>query len=504
MNNPAHMDEAPPTEENPQDSVKTINPVLEPYRELPRNLEVEQALLGAVFVGGAVVLDKVSGFLKAEHFYEPVHERIYQACLTLHHKNQGFNPVKLKTYFENADELRDVGGAAYLVRLAASAATIINAEDYGRTIHWMWKRRRVIEVCAELSELAYIHELEIGADVNVELVDYVEDATDILEGLSLRSGGDGLPPYSFSEAVDLATESMRCAHEGGGTVGTSSGLADLDRKIGGFVPGDLVILAGRPSMGKTALALHFAKACAKGGKTAHFFTLESSARRLSMRALAMLAADMGFDVAYADAWQGRLNMADRSVMQQAGELNRSLPLFIHDVSQLSPAQLKGRLRRAAKSGEIGLVIVDYLQIMTPPFRKNYQSNRTGDVTELSRALKSIAKQFDVPLIALSQLSRLVESRDNKRPLLSDLRESGALEQDADMVLMVYRHIYYLEKHRPKKNTPAYAEWELEMAECLNQVEVLICKQRDGPSGIGIKIYGNMPSNDFRDLGHGQR
>lgn len=484
MTQPAHMDEAPPIEANPEDTPALAD---QGHRQLPCNIEMEQELLGAILVNNAA-MDKVL-FLKPEHFFEPVHGDIFAACATLIEKGQTADPVRLKPLFASHEGLEDVGGTAYLVRLCSSTAAVISAMDYGREIYNMARRRLLIGLSQELGAAAQ----DFACDVD-ELIGQMETELDELIPETSDSGA-----VAFTDVVDIGLEAMRAAHEEGGKVGVSSGLTDLDDKIGGFVPGDLIYLAGRPSMGKTALALSFAKTAAKAGEPVHYFNLESSTRRLSMRSLAMLAADMGFNVAYADAWQGKMDMTDRGTMQQAGELNRSLPLFIHDVSELSASQLKGRLRRAKLAGNIGLVIVDYLQIMTPSYRKGYQSNRTGDMTELSRALKSIAKQFDAPLIALSQLSRLVESRENKRPLLSDLRESGALEQDADVVLMVYRHIYYLEKQEPKKFTTAHTEWDLEMTECRNQVEVLIPKQRDGPSGIGITIYGNMPSNDFRDL-----
>lgn len=475
MNQPAHIDA-------PSQDME--------FRELPHNLEVEQALLGAILVNNAA-MDKV-GFLKPEHFHEEVHGRIYDACASMIEKGQTADPVRLKNYFDADEGLKDVGGASYLVHLAASAATIINAREYGQDIYDLWRRRGLIALSEELRATAHDH----GCDVD-ELITQAESVLDEFIPDTVDSA-----PICFSDTVDRALSAMRAAHEDGSRAGVSSGLTDLDRKIGGFVAGDYIVLAGRPSMGKSALALSFAKVCAKDGKEVHLFNLESSDERIGMRALSMLAADMDFEVHYADAWQGRMDMTDRGTMQQVGELNRSLPIFIHDVSQLSPSQLKSRLRRASRRGEIGLVIVDYLQIMSPPQRQNYQSNRVGDITELSRSLKSIAKQFKVPLIALSQLSRNVEQRDDKRPLLSDLRDSGAIEQDADMVLMVYRHAYYLEKQRPRNGTPEYEAWEVEMTECQNVMEILIGKQRDGPSGIGVKIYARMQNNSFRDLSHG--
>ena len=462
------------------------------FRTLPHNDEAEQALLGALLVNNEKA-HIVSGFLLDEHFYQPIHGRIYDAILKLVERGQMANPVTLKHYFENDDALTDIGGAQYLARLAGSTVTIINAEDYARTIHDLALRRSLIA---------------LGEDVVNEAADYKIDAPAIqqIEEAEQRLfvlAESGQPEGGFRPLADSLTGAitmMEGAYKGdAGMSGVSTGLIDLDNLLGGLHPSDLVILAGRPSMGKTALATNIAFQAALdyrvepgedgedkrvAGAVVGFFSLEMSAEQLASRLLAE-ATGISSD----KLRRGELTKDGfHSLVEASRKLSRA-PFFIDDTPALSVAALRTRARRLLRTQKLSLIVVDYLQLLRPSGRMRHDS-RVQEIGEITQGLKALAKELNVPVLALSQLSRAVEQREDKRPQLSDLRESGSIEQDSDVVMFIFREEYYLERSEPTKRADEaedrfaerYERWTNRLQEVAGTAEVFIAKQRHGPIG----------------------
>ena len=468
------------------------------YRTAPHNVEAEQDLLGAILVNNDAAA-KVSDFLKPEHFAEDVHRRIYQAAITLVERGEIADPVTLKSYFDRDSALADIGGSQYLARLAASATTIINAENYGRLIYDLAMRRELILLGEEIVNIAYDSELEETSQSQIE------NAEQKLFSLAENGSHEGaLMPVRM--AVDETLKSIEEAFQrDGNLVGVTTGLKDMDGKLGGLHKSDLLILAGRPSMGKTSLATNIAYNAAKayhasGGKegaVVGFFSLEMSAEQLVGRVLAEATEISSEKLRRGDLTDDEF--ANKLVPQSA--LISELPLYIDDTPALSIAALRTRARRLKRSHGLGLIVVDYLQLMKGSGRR--QDNRVQEISEVTQGLKAVAKELDIPVIALSQLSRQVENRDDKRPQLSDLRESGSIEQDADVVMFVYREAYYEERKAPTEGTPEHADWQDRMSRLHNLAEVIIGKQRHGPIGI-IKLhfkpeftrFGNYISEDY--------
>ncbi|MCR9212628.1 MAG: replicative DNA helicase [Proteobacteria bacterium] len=468
------------------------------YRSAPHNLEAEQDLIGAILVNNEAA-SKVSGFLLPQHFTEEVHSRIYEAATTLIERGEIADPVTLKSYFDNDSALSDIGGSQYLARLAASATTIINAEDYGRLIYDLAMRRELIILGEEIVNTAYDSDLEETSQSQIE------EAEKKLFSLAENGAHEGaLIPVRV--AIGEALQSIEEAFQrDGNLVGVTTGLRDMDGKLGGLHASDLLILAGRPSMGKTSLATNIAYNAAKayhssGGKegaVVGFFSLEMSAEQLVGRILAEAT-----EISSEKLRRGDLSddeFANKLVPQSA--LLSELPLYIDDTPALSIAALRTRARRLKRSHGLGMIVVDYLQLMKGSGRRS--DNRVQEISEVTQGLKAVAKELDIPVIALSQLSRQVENRDDKRPQLSDLRESGSIEQDSDVVMFVYREAYYEERKEPSEGTPEHAEWQERMARLHNMAEVIIGKQRHGPIG-NVKLhfkpeftrFGNYISDDY--------
>ena len=478
------------------------------HRSPPHNLEAEQALLGAILVNSEAA-QKVQDFLQPEHFYEPVHGRIYEAVLKLLDKGQTVDTVKLKPFFEHDEGLKDVGGPSYLVRLAASAATIINAEDYGRVIHSMAVRRSLIGIGQDIVFAAY------DAPVDEETEDQISEAEkqlfDLAELGQVQSGAQ-----TFSKALRTAVDAIESAFQDPDKLaGVTTGLKGLNEKIGGMHKSDLMILAGRPAMGKTALATNLAFNAAQRyhedrlagtepdkskGAVVGFFSLEMSADQLAARILSD-RANMFYEgagmIESHSMRQGKISEAQFEAIARAAMEMEELPLFIDDTPALTIAGLRTRARRLKRQHNLGLVVVDYLQLLRGSGRGGNE-NRVQEVSEITRGLKSLAKELHVPVLALSQLSRTVEQRENKRPMLSDLRESGSIEQDADMVMFVYREEYYLEKDMPgESEVDKMAEWQQKMDAVLGKVELIIGKQRHGPVGT-VPLHFSKESTRFTD------
>ena len=458
--------------------------------ELPHNFDAEQALLGAILINNDAY-NRVSEFLEPDHFYDPVHGRIFAACRTLIERHQVANPVTLKPLFEADDALADVGGAKYLARLAANAVTVINAGDYGRTVFDLHLRRRLIQLSLEIRDNAFDPDLDSDATRQIEAVEQ--------QLFDLATTGEYEGGFrSFTDVLTRAIEIAEAAYKREGRlVGTATGFTDLDKLLGGLQNSDLVILAGRPSMGKTALATNIAYNAARASRTetdesgqtkvvdgavVGFFSLEMSAEQLATRILSE-ASRVGSD----KIRKGDLSNADFQRVVEANQELAQIPFFIDDTPALSVAQLRTRARRLKRQHNLSMVVVDYLQLLRSSSVRA-TDNRVQEISDITRGLKALAKELDLPVLALSQLSRAVEQREDKRPQLSDLRESGSIEQDADVVAFIYRPEYYLSRQEPEQpGTEEYEKWQIRMEEVHNIAEVIIGKQRHGPTGT-VKLH----------------
>ncbi len=454
------------------------------FRQPPHNLEAEQALLGAVLVNNEA-LDRVSGFLSPQHFFDPLHGRIYETLAALIHAGKTATPTTVKTFFENTEPIdANMTVPQYLGRLAANATTIINAAEYGRTVYDLATRRALIVIGEDLVNTAYDSTVDQPPKVQIE------EAEGRLYGLAEQNKyGQGFE--SFHSALTTAISMANSAFQRAGHLsGASTGLSDLDNKLGGLQRSDLIILAGRPSMGKTALATNIAYNVAKayrserqpdgtdtvtdGGRVG-FFSLEMSAEQLATRILAEQS-----EISSEKIRRGMIDETEfRKLSEVAAEM-ASIPLFIDQTGGITIAQLCARARKLKRQHGLDLLVVDYLQLLSGSRRGD--SNRVQEITEITTGLKALAKELVVPIIALSQLSRQVENREDKRPQLSDLRESGSIEQDADVVMFVYREEYYVERTKPAEGTAEFSEWMAKMSLVTGKAEVIIGKQRHGPVG----------------------
>jgi len=447
------------------------------YRRTPGSEEAEQALLGAILINNEAY-GRVSGFLKGEHFLLPVHGRIFDAIDAVIERGQIANPVTLKPYFENDAALADLGGAQYLARLAASAVSVINAEHYGRMIQDLALRRNLIQIGEEMVNIAY------DSPVEEPGTKQIEDAEQALFELAEHGKRDA-GPRPFAQTLTLAVKMAEAAKQREGLLsGVTTGLKDLDKKLGGLHRSDLVILAGRPGMGKSSLATNIAFAAAKArsergdkeGAAAAFFSLEMSSEQLAARILAEQV-----EISSEKLRRGMLDQNEFGRLVQTSQAIERFPLFIDDTPALSISALRTRARRLKRTQNLGLIVVDYLQLMRPSGRRPVE-NRVLEISEITQGLKALAKELDVPVLALSQLSRAVESREDKRPQLADLRESGTIEQDADVVMFIYREEYYHAQKEPAIDNPEYEKWKAKAETLHGQAEVIIGKQRHGPIG----------------------
>ncbi len=470
-------------------------------REAPHNLEAEQALLGAILVNN-LALNHVSDRLRPEHFYEPVHMRIYEAILRLHDKGQIANPVTLRHFFDRDETLADIGGGEYLARLAGAAVTVINVTDFSEILYDLALKRQLIELGEGLVNEAYDQRIEVPA------MEQIEAAEQSLFNLSAHGERQsGFRPFAHSGGLAM-TKAEFAFRNKGQVVGVSSGLRDLDRLLGGMQKSDLLILAGRPSMGKTALATTIAYQAAlkfmSRTQEAHekplsvgFFSLEMSAEQLATR---ILSARTGINSS--QILRGDMEHSQFSELIEANRELTALPMFIDDTPALSISALRTRARRLKRVHNVGAIVVDYLQLVRAMHITN-QTNRVQEVSEITQGLKAIAKELDVPVLALSQLSRAVEQREDKRPQLSDLRESGSIEQDADVVMFVYREEYYLMRKKPDESHPAFNDWQSQMERAHGVAEVIVAKQRNGPIGnVRLQFFADQTRfDDLEDESH---
>jgi replicative DNA helicase len=461
-------------------------------REPPHNFEAEQALLGAILVNNAAY-QRVAEFLRPEHFADPLHGKLFDSIGKLIERGQVVSAVTLKTYVEQDEDMKAVGGATYLARLAAASVHVINAGDFGRAVHDLYLRRQLIDVGGSMVNEAF------GSDVDETALQQIEVAEKKL--YDLASSGQiegGFKP--FRTALTEATVAAEAAyHRVGQLTGVATGLSQLDRLLGGLHRSDLIILAGRPSMGKSSLATNIGFNAARAykeeivdgspkvvdGAVVGFFSLEMSAEQLATRMISEQA-----EIPSEKIRKGELISADFDRVLGVSHELEHLNFFIDDTPALSIAALRTRARRLKRTHGLGLLIIDYLQLLAPSGRTR-QENRVQEVSEITRGLKTLAKELDVPVIALSQLSRAVEQREDKRPQLADLRESGSIEQDADVVMFIYRDEYYLMREEPKRRDNETSEhfnqrhddWKQRCEQNYGKAEVIVAKQRHGPVGI---------------------
>ncbi len=470
------------------------------FRSQPHNVEAEKALLGAIFIDNRA-FEKVADFLQPQHFFVPQNGGIFKACARLIERGQIADPVTLKTLFEHDEDLVDIGGAAYLADLAASAATVINAGEYGRILHDLYLKRQLIALGQDVVNDAFGAEVDETADQQIEKTEhrlFELAATGEFEG--------GFRP--FKDTLLDAIKMAEAAHKREGRLsGVPTGLRDLDKLLGGLHRSDLVILAGRPSMGKTALATNIAFNAAytnrrtqDDGAVVGFFSLEMSAEQLASRIISEQT-----NISSDRMRKGELTNDEFNRLAVGSQELYATPIFIDDSPALSVAQLRTRARRLKRTEKLGLIVVDYLQLMSPGPASRHDG-RVQEISEITRGLKTLAKELDVPVLALSQLSRAVEQRDNKRPQLADLRDSGTIEQDADVVMFIFREEYYLERDQPLQRVDEkedhfhdrYGRWELRRDAVKNKAEVLVAKQRHGPTG-SVNLFFEGAFTRFGDL-----
>ena len=452
---------------------------------LPHSIEAEQQLLGAILTNNDVY-DRIAALVRAEHFFEPTHRRIFEICAARIQKNALASPVTLKAFLEDDAGLKELGGPAYLARLAGAAISAFAARDYAQMIYDLAVRRELIGLGRDIAARA--------AQVAVE--DEPREQITEAEQRLYKLGEQGVSERGFQAFLKAVTDAVNVANAAyqrdGGLAGLSTGLADLDRKLGGLHPSDLLILAGRPSMGKTSLATNIAFNIAKThrrgrlpdgtegsveGGVVGFFSLEMSAEQLAARILSEAA-----EVPSEQIRRGDMTEAEFRRFVEAAKALEACPLYIDDTPALPIAQVAARARRLKRTHGLDVLFVDYLQLLRGGGRGS--DNRVQEVSEITQGLKAIAKELNIPVVALSQLSRQVENREDKRPQLSDLRESGSIEQDADVVMFVFREEYYREREKPgDHDLEAMAKWQGVMEQVHGKAEVIIGKQRHGPIGV---------------------
>jgi len=445
-------------------------------RPVAVELEVEQAILGAVLVDNRR-LEALTTLLREEDFSEPLHQRTYATMLKVWEQGRAVTPLTLKAVMQNDPGLAEIG-LDYFVTLAQAAPAITNIKELARIVHDAAIRRELFRIGEQLSNDA----IEVNVDQPPRAI--VENAEKALYRVAENSKyGEG--PLDFAESLRRAVEHAERAQLRGGRIsGITSGFTDIDNLLGGLQPSDLLIIAGRPGMGKTALGTNMAFNAARiyqqdlmageetpRGAPVLFFSLEMAAQQLSARILSQET-----EIEMGHIRNGRFSDQEWDRFVNTMTQLSTIPLYIDDTGGISIAQIAARARRLKREKNIGVIMIDYLQLVEPSRR---QENRVQEITEVTKGLKALAKELNVPVIALSQLSRGVDSRDDKRPVLSDLRESGSIEQDADVVMFVYREEYYLKSREPDVNTPEHAKWMEKLERATNQAEVLVEKHRHG-------------------------
>jgi replicative DNA helicase len=442
------------------------------FKELPNNIEAEQAVIGSILVSNDI-FDEISTIISSINFYDPMHQKIYEAIESLVYKGMLANPITLKNYFE--DEKDDLNVPEYLVKITKFSTSVRQAVEYSKIIYDMFVRRELIKISEQTIDSAKLNEL----DTNGQTI--IENSERLLFDLA-EKGSFNSSLVKFDEAMKQTIEMASAAYKNEeGIVGVPTGLRDLDDKLGGLHQSDLIIIAGRPSMGKTSLATNIAFNAAQklqdSGKKSSiaFFSLEMSSEQLSTRIISEQARISSNDIR-----RGRISDEQFDKFLETSKNIAELPLYIDETPAISIAAMSNRARRIKRLFGLDMIVVDYIQLMRgTTFNKD---GRVQEISQITQGLKAIAKELAVPVVALSQLSRQVEQRDDHKPQLADLRESGSIEQDADVVMFVYREGYYLQRKEPREATVEHAEWQAKMNEVAHLAQIIIGKQRHGPIG----------------------
>ncbi len=466
---------------------KNLSIVKDQFKELPNNIEAEQSVIGSILVTNEI-FDEINMIVSSANFYDPMHQKIFAAIESLIYKGMLANPITLKNYFK--DENDELNVPEYLVKITKFSTSTRQATEYSKIIYDMFVRRELIKISEQTIDTAKLN------DLNTSGQNIIENSEKLLFNLA-EKGSFNSSLIKFDEAMRQTIEMASAAYKNEeGIVGVPTGLKDLDDRLGGLHKSDLVIIAGRPGMGKTALATNIAfnasKKLQENGKKScvAFFSLEMSSEQLSTRILAEQSRIKSNDIR-----RGRISDDQFDKFLETSKNISELPLYIDETPAITIAAMSNRARRIKRIHGLEMIVVDYIQLMRGSF--NYKDGRVQEVSEITQGLKAIAKELSVPVVALSQLSRQVEQRDNKKPQLSDLRESGSIEQDADVVMFVYRESYYLENKEPRPATVEHAEWQAKMNEVSNLAEIIIGKQRHGPTG-NIMLEFEAMFTKFKD------
>ncbi len=446
--------------------------VKDKFKELPNNIEAEQSVIGSILVTNEI-FDEISTIVSSVNFYDPMHQKIFNSIENLIYKGMLANPITLKNYFE--DEKDDLNIPEYLVKITKFSTSSRQAIEYSKIIYDMFVRRELIKISEQTIDNAKINDLDTNGQ------NIIENSERLLFDLA-EKGSFNSSLIKFDDAMKQTIEMASAAYKNeGGIVGVPTGLRDLDDKLGGLHQSDLIIIAGRPSMGKTSLATNIAFNAAqkiqenKKRSSVAFFSLEMSSEQLSTRILSEQAR-----IGSNDIRRGRISDEQFDQFLETSKNISELPLFIDETPAISIAAMSNRARRIKRLHGLDLIVVDYIQLMKGSF--NNKDGRVQEISQITQGLKAIAKELGVPVVALSQLSRQVEQRDDHKPQLADLRESGSIEQDADVVMFVYREAYYLQRKMPREATVEHAEWQAKMNEVAHLAEIIIGKQRHGPIG----------------------
>ena len=467
--------------------VKAFNLVQNELKELPNNIEAEQSVIGSILLSNEI-FDEINILIRSKNFYDPMHQKIFSAIEKLIYSGTLANPITLKNYFEN--EKDELNVPDYLVKITKFSTSSRQAIEYSKLIYDLFVKRELIKISENIIDTAKLNDLDHDGQSIIE--NFEKSLFDLAEKGSFSSS-----IVKFDEAMKMTIEMASSAYKNEeGIVGVPSGLTDLDDRLGGMHKSDLLIIAGRPSMGKTALATNIAFNAAKkiqndGRKSSiAFFSLEMSSEQLSTRILAEQSRIKSNDIR-----RGRISEEQFDKFIETSKNISELPLYIDETPAISIAALSNRARRIKRLYGLDMVVVDYIQLMKAA---NFKEGRVQEISAITQGLKALAKELSVPVLALSQLSRAVEQRDDKKPQLSDLRESGSIEQDADVVMFVYREAYYLERKEPRPATVEHAEWQAKMSEVSNLAEIMISKQRHGPTG-NIMLEFEAMFTKFKDL-----
>ena len=467
--------------------VKTFNLVQNEANELPNNIEAERSVIGSILVSNEI-FDEINMIITSKNFYDPMHQKIFSAIEKLIYGGMLANPITLKNYFEK--EKDEINVPDYLIKITKFSTAKRQTTEYSKLIYDLFVKRELIKISENIIDTAKLNDLDHDGQSIIE--NFEKSLFDLAEKGSFSSS-----LVKFDEAMRMTIEMASNAYKNEeGIVGVPTGLTDLDDRLGGLHKSDLLIIAGRPSMGKTALATNIAFNAAKkiqedGRKsTIAFFSLEMSSEQLSTRILAEQSRIKSNDIR-----RGRISEEQFDKFIETSKNISELPLYIDETPAISIAALSNRARRIKRLYGLDMVVVDYIQLMRA---SNFREGRVQEISEITQGLKALAKELSVPVLALSQLSRAVESRDIKKPQLSDLRESGSIEQDADVVMFVYREAYYLEKLEPRPATVEHAEWQSKMNEVSNLAEIIIGKQRHGPTG-NVMLEFEAMFTKFKDI-----